>query len=145
MQKTKLNEELFDIMINVARIIKHRVVPVSYAGQLTLLQLEILIYLFQEKKIKSVDMAKHFCVTKPTISIHLERLERSKLIKRFQNEKDRRSEWISLTAKGKNLLNKYIKQRRDKINQLLTFISETEKKQLLTIIKNLAATLENKL
>ena len=90
-------------------------------------------------------MAKHFCVTKPTISIHLERLERSKLIKRFQNEKDRRSEWISLTAKGKNLLNKYIKQRRDKINQLLTFISETEKKQLLTIIKNLAATLENKL
>ena len=50
MQKTKLNEELFDIMINVARIIKHRVVPVSYAGQLTLLQLEILIYLFQEKK-----------------------------------------------------------------------------------------------
>jgi DNA-binding MarR family transcriptional regulator len=145
MQKTKLNEELFDIMINVARIIKHRVVPVSYAGQLTLLQLEILIYLFQEKKIKSVDMAKHFCVTKPTISIHLERLERLKLIKRFQNEKDRRSEWISLTAKGKNLLNKYIKQRRDKINQLLTFISETEKKQLLTIIKNLAATLENKL
>jgi len=145
MQKTKLNEELFDIMINVARIIKHRVIPVSYAGQLTLLQLEILIYLFQEKKIKSVDMAKHFCVTKPTISIHLERLERLKLIKRFQNEKDRRSEWISLTAKGKNLLNKYIKQRRDKINQLLTFISETEKKQLLTIIKNLAATLENKL
>jgi DNA-binding MarR family transcriptional regulator len=145
MQRTNLNEELFDAIIRMSRLIKREIVSMPHASKFTLLQLEILMYLYKGKKTKSVEIAKYFHVTKSTISNHLEHLEKSKLIKRLQDGQDRRIDWISLTAKGKTLLGKGLKQKQANINNFLTLISDSEKKQLLTIVNNLVKTLENKI
>jgi len=145
MQKTDLNEELFDHIIHMARLIKREIVAIPHADAFTLLQLEILVYLYKGKKTKSVDIAKHFLITKPTTSVHLTKLEQSGIVARVQDQKDKRVDWISLTTKGERLLSEGMKQKRISVNKFLTLISEEEKKQLLTIVKNLIKTLENNL
>jgi DNA-binding MarR family transcriptional regulator len=127
MEKNKLNEELFDIIVKVARTIKRKIIFIPHADKFTILQIEVLKYLYQQKKTRNVDLAKYFQVTKSTASINLERLEKLKLIKYKQVKKDRRVNWISITPKGRSMLNKYLRKKQANINKLLLFYQKRKR------------------
>jgi DNA-binding MarR family transcriptional regulator len=83
------------------------------------------------------EVAKNLKVTMPTASVLIDKLEKQKIIKRFQNPKDKRSILIELSPKIKNTINKVIRSRNQKIKLFLSFISSEDKQNLYRILQKI--------
>jgi MarR family transcriptional regulator, organic hydroperoxide resistance regulator len=114
----------------------------SDASQLTVLQLQALIFINKEKTISISDIAKQFKVSLPTATVFSDKLVKMNIIKRKKTKTDRRIVNISLTEKGENLLKKAMKQRHQKVSKLLSYLSTKDKMQLLSILKNLSGKIQ---
>lgn len=139
-----MNEQLIDAILKISRWARHEMMTSPKVVQLTMLQLEILTCLKQHKKAQGKEIAQHFHIAKSTVSTHIDKLQQLKLIQRLSDSRDRRVDWITLTAKGKRLLNEGIKRKNKKMNKFLTYISTNDKRQLLKIMTRLINKLEEK-
>lgn len=142
----KIDEQILSEIIKIARLTRRHIATiVSPQHQLTILQLEILMYLFGNSKRKSGDVARYFNTNKSTVSSQLNKLEEMKLIVRTRDDDDHRIDWITLTALGKRFLSKGTEERNRKATKLLNLIPESDKKQLLSILNTLSKSLKNSL
>ena len=66
-----------------------------------------------------------------------------KYAQRKNDTKDRRIVKINLTKQGEKLMHDAMRQRRNKINKLLSYLSQEDKKHLFRILKNVMEKAEN--
>lgn len=135
---TTINDQLAETIFALSRSMKEEMTFDSDTLQLTVLQLQALIFINKNKAVLMGDIANHFDISLPTATVLSDKLVKAKLIKRNRNKKDRRIVNVSLTEKGKTLLKKAIKQRHQKINKLLSYLSVNDRKKLLSILENLS-------
>lgn len=133
--------ELVDLMFKTFRLMKEEMSFTNNFTHLSILQIQTLIFIKQNKKTSMGDVAEYFHIELPSATSLLNKLCDQKLVERHEDENDRRLVMISLTNEGKKLLQQAMNQRRKKLEKTLSYLSEKEKNELLNIMK----TLNNKL
>ncbi|MEM0173750.1 MAG: winged helix DNA-binding protein [Sulfolobaceae archaeon] len=91
----------------------------------------ILFHLSSQPGISQTQLAKALGVEEATISIMLQRMARTGLIKRTADEKDARMMRVSLTAKGLELRKKALRIWQKQENQIFSSFTEEQKRELL--------------
>ena len=137
-----LNEQIAECMFMLSRLMKEEMTFDSETAQLTILQLQALLFIKRNEAVTMTEVATHFGISLPTATSLSNKLVTAKLITRENNTTDRRIVTLVLTPKGKDLLIKAMKYRSAKLQTMLSYMSLPEKEQLLDIIKNLIANIQ---
>jgi len=141
---TDNTNELAEAMFQVFRLMKEEMSFVTNVTHLSILQIHTLIFLCHSKEVTMSDIAEHFHVELPSATSLLNKLCDQKLVKRTADENDRRLVKVSLTNQGKVLLKQVMKERKVKLEKVLSYLSVQERKDLLTILKTLQSRLQKK-
>ena len=134
--------ELVEILFKTFRLMKGHMSFSNDLTHLSVLQIHTLIFLKQKKKISMSDIADHFRIELPSATSLLNRLCDQKLVKRYEDEQDRRLVCVALTTKGQTLLDEVMEERKTKLENMLSYLSEKEKTELLTILQTLNTRLQ---
>ncbi|KAF2955341.1 MarR family transcriptional regulator [Marinitoga sp. 38H-ov] len=114
----KLRDICFKIKVEGRKIIKN--IDISPA-QFDLLQI---IYFKGSKRVTDISIA--LGITKSTTTGLINRLETSGYLKKVKDEKDKRVTTISITEKGKKVIEDVIKARIEFMNKVLSKIDNPE-------------------
>lgn len=96
-----------------------------------------LMYLYRKGKATVNDLSNETCITSGATSLAVKNLEKSGYVERLRDKEDRRVVWVSLTEKGREIVEQ-ISQRRAKIcQQLLENLTDTEKEIFLLIMRKM--------
>ena len=136
--------ELTRILPRMRRVLVRQFSSVLTKGDVTLPQM-ILLEFLQEKTACTVsDIAKELGITLSAVTGMADRLVRSKLISRTRGSQDRRIVIISLTAKGRGLVSKFLDKHKKMIEQMFSGLTNNERKTYLDILKKMCAGIEKK-
>lgn len=133
------SQKLIDLIFHLNRTMRYHLTFDSSLTQLTLLQLETLIFLKQNSSIQMREVADHFHITMPSATSLINTLVSLELISRQDDEKDRRIVRLMLTEKGENLLTKAVKAKTERINKILSFMTQKDKKHMVQILETILA------
>jgi DNA-binding MarR family transcriptional regulator len=134
------DEEIMETMMHVGRIMRNQMHINSSIADLTLLQLETLIYLSRHPQAAMQSVAEYFHITKPTATSMLNKLVALKLVNRDENKLDRRVVCVNLSDLGKNLLEETQKKKKEKFSAILSGLSSEDKHHLLRITNTIFET-----
>jgi MarR family transcriptional regulator, organic hydroperoxide resistance regulator len=140
--KGEVNNQVIDTMFKVFRAMKNTMSFSSKSSHLTMIQFEALLCIKKCKAIQMHDIAKKFDITMPTGTSLIDKLIAMKFVSRTKDEKDRRIVNISLTKEGEKLLQEAMKQRANKINKLLSYLSNSDKLELHRILQTVIGKIE---
>jgi DNA-binding MarR family transcriptional regulator len=138
MINTKINDQITEVFFEVSRGIREKMAFSCEAAQLTVLQLQTLVLINKKKILSMGDLANEFKISLPTATVLSDKLVNLGLVKRFESKTDRRIVNVSMTEKGKSLFKIAMKQRHIKINQLLSYLSLEDRRELFRILNNLS-------
>jgi MarR family transcriptional regulator, organic hydroperoxide resistance regulator len=144
MLNTAINDKILEVFFEVSRGIREEMTVDCQTSQLTVLQLQALIYINKKKILSMSDIAGLFKISLPTATVLSDKLMNFNLIKRQESKDDRRIVNISLTEKGKSLLKKAMKKRHQKMNKVLSYLSLEDRGELLRILSNLSNNIQKK-
>jgi DNA-binding MarR family transcriptional regulator len=88
------------------------------------------------------DIADFFHIELPSATSLVTKLCDQKLAERRTGLEDRRLVIITLTIKGKTLLERAMRERKKKLEKILSHLSGKEKSELLAILKTLNSRLQ---
>ena len=131
---------LVEMIFKTSRLMKERMSFTNSSIHLSLLQIQTLIFLDQNraKQVSMSSIADFFNIELPSATSLLNKLCDQKLVERHADTNDRRLVIIKLTKKGKKLLEKIIQERKKKIESILSYLSKNEKLELLEIFGTLS-------
>ena len=129
--------ELVELMFKIFRRMKEEMSYTNNLTHLSVLQIQTLKFLDQNKKTSMSDIAEYFQIEMSSATSLLNNLCDHKLVKRYEDGQDRRLVRITLTNKGNTLFEQAIHERRKKVEKILSYLSKKEKIELLTILKTL--------
>jgi DNA-binding MarR family transcriptional regulator len=101
--------------------------------KLSPLQLRILTFIQERGCVKSMDISRDFNVTPATVTVHIDKLEKGKWLRRCSNGEDRRVTNIRLTKKAERELDEMVNKVLKKYEWLFSTLTESEQKQLHTL------------
>jgi DNA-binding MarR family transcriptional regulator len=133
--------DLVEMMFKISRLMKEEMSYTNNLTHLSILQIQALIFLKQAGLVTMSDIAVNFRIELPSATSLVNKLCDQKLVKRSADPEDRRLVRISLTEDGRALLEQAVRERRKKIEKILSYLSVSEKADLMNIFK----TLKNKL
>ena len=99
--------------------------------------MQALFFLNHHEKTTMSDIADYFHIELPSATSLINKLSDQKLVKRNEDPNDRRLVRITLINKGKDLLQQTMNDRRKTMEKMLSYLSEKEKRNLLSILKTL--------
>ena len=105
-----------------------------YKGKITLPQFLILDFLNKKGECKMTEIARFMHVTTAAMTGIVERIKRCNYVERVYEPSDRRIIKIRLTDKGRELVKKVNRQRRNMIVDIFGKISQREREQYLSIL-----------
>lgn len=141
--KDEINSSIVDAMFRMFKAMKNTMSYNSKSSHLTMVQFEALIFIKKNKEVQMRDISKNFRITMPTATSLMDKLIKMKYAQRRNDSKDRRIVKISLTKQGEKLMHDAMIQRRNKINKLLSYLSQEDKKQLFRILESVSEKAEN--
>jgi len=100
MTNTAINDQLAEAMFALSRSMKEEMTFDSDTLQLTVLQLQTLIFIKKHKDVLMGDIADQFNISLPTATVLSDKLVNLKLIQRAKDESDRRIVKVFLTEKA---------------------------------------------
>jgi DNA-binding MarR family transcriptional regulator len=143
MKQNNIND-LLEMIFKSSRLIKEEMSFTNSLIHLSILQIQALIFLAQNKNKKNSmsDIAGFFRIELPSATSLINKLCEQKLVERKNDPDDRRLVLIVLTDEGKTLLEQAMAQRRKKMEKVLSYLSVKEKSELLTILQTLYSKLQ---
>lgn len=130
-------EDLVSHIFIMGRLMRDKMHKHAGAGQCTLLEFETLKYVKDAGKPHMRDVAKNFHVTPPAATLMIDGLVKAKLLARVLDPKDRRSVRVSITIKGKQLIERGISKKVKEMKKTFGVLTPTERAQFITIIKKI--------
>ena len=136
-QEAGINEKLIINLADISHVMKKQ-----YEGKAS--QKRILILLNENHDFTQKELTDRLEIKPGSASEILAKLENAGLIKRTQNEADRRTTDIQLTEEGAALATEAAQQRRQRHEQMFTCLSEEEQATLLSLLEKVRADWETK-
>lgn len=138
-------KEIMECARNMAGFIKGKKNPhfmASGVKDLTLSQLDLMAYLYEHKKAKMSDLAKHTGVKMPSMTETINKLVSLGVLKREHDEKDRRTVWVSVTKDVEKMVCGHIKTKETWVSNIMEALTAQEKKQALNILQKIQKKME---
>ncbi len=139
----EVNNQILETMFKLVRNFKDSISDSFRHSHSTMLQCEAMLCIKKHKHAHMGDIAQHFSTTMPTATSLIDKLIEVKYVKRENDPKDRRIVRISLTKSGEKFLDEATKHKSEKMDKLLSYLSEQDKLELLRILNTLAQKSEN--
>lgn len=140
-----ITNEITETLFKVIRQLKKEMSQKENCAHLSMLQIQALFFLKQNKNAQMSEIAEHFCIELPSATSLLNKLNQMELAERTADPNDRRLVRIALTKKGEKTLKQAIEERNKKVEKMLSYLSEGEKNQLFHILQTLDKKLEKTL
>src|SRR5256885_7713936 len=99
-----LASKFIEVMFKSSRLFREGMHYSSNIAQLSFLQIQALAYLKYHNNAQMSEVAEHFRIELPSATSLLNKLVTLQLVKRLQDEKDRRLVRVVLTNEGLNIL-----------------------------------------
>jgi len=100
-------------------------------------QFELMVKLYFSGDMNQTELAKSLYSAKSTVSDILERLEKRRFVKRNRKEGDKRIAMVTLTDKGKAVIEAVIDERVKYLEKLVDNLTPSEKKHFLNVLEKL--------
>lgn len=142
MNQTDRATYLMESLFKISRWMKGQAVYRNDICQLTMLQLQTLLFVKQHNNTPMSEIAKHFNIELPSATSLVEKLCKAGLAERKADAKDRRLVRISLTQQGTSFFEEAMKERLEKTNIILSYLSEEDKEDLMRIVDKLMNQME---
>ncbi len=105
---------------------------------LSLIQLETLKFIDEEKNPLMKDVSDYLFIAPPSLTPIIDVLEKRKLIKRSLAENDRRATILFLTGKGKQFLDRAIRQKIKETKNIFSKLTEKEQETLVGLLEKIS-------
>lgn len=104
-------------------------------GGLTTSQFAVLEVLYSKGDLKICEIIEKILTTSGNITVVIKNLEKDGLIRKYADAKDKRSILISITDKGKKIMDDIFPKHVDNINNIFNKLSTEDKVELKKILK----------
>ncbi len=142
MRTDTANNKLIEEIFKFSRYMKSHMCFDSELARLSMLQMQALIFLKKNKAAQMSEIAQYFTIELPSATSLINKLTRLELTERKADDHDRRLVRITITKQGEKLLQQAMEAHSKKMKETLSYLSETDKKELLRIMQKLTATIE---
>jgi len=144
MKNNKRVEEIISLFFTTSRLIyKESEKDKDRPGFFSFLQLEVLGYIKENEKLSMKRIASFLSITPPSATSLINKLVKAGVLKRFFDEKDRRTVLLSLTPKGEVVLNREFKKVSAEMQKTLIKLNSKEQKNLIEIFQKLQEVYKN--
>ncbi len=144
MENNKTIEQIISLFFTTSRLIyKESTKDKDRPDFFSFLQLEVLGYIKENKKLSMKKVASFLSVTPPSATSLINRLVKAGVLRRFFDEKDRRTVLLSLTPKGEVALNREFKKVSAQMQKTLMKLNSKEQKNLIEIFQKLQEVYKN--
>lgn len=130
---TSNTRKLISTIFSLKRLIFNQLKKTKLFDPKLHLQAETLFFIANKQRSQMKDIAEHLYITPPSATSMINKLEKSNLIKRTTDPKDRRSVYIELTSTGKKFIKKFNKEIESHLTKILSPLNEEDKKTLINI------------
>ncbi len=112
-------------------------------GVITVPQVWVLDFLKDEKSAQMNELAMYMKLKFSSATGIIDRMVKHQLVKRVRSEIDRRAVFISITSKGKKILQEIYKQKRKGIMRLFGRLGSKDRTQYMKLIEKLVKDLSS--
>jgi MarR family transcriptional regulator, organic hydroperoxide resistance regulator len=105
--------------------------------QVTGPQLYMLHFIEEKGKCKLTQLAERLDVKPSAITVMIDRLEKSRYVKRTRDDEDRRAVWAEVTDEGKLVLRRARDKQNRKIETYLTKLTPEEAEQAVALLEKM--------
>ena len=140
--KTNTTDKLIEEMFGMFRHMRSEMSFTNNFIHLSILQIQALMFISHNEHVSMSDLADYFRIELPSATSLVNKLCEQKLVNRYEDLKDRRLVRIGLTEDGKKLTEEAMCHRRKKVEKMLSYLSEKEKTELMSILKTLSTKLQ---
>ncbi len=127
---------LIKLMFATGRIIRKRTKKKERPNPFSILQLETLAYIKEEKPVMK-EVADFLCITPPSATSLINKLVKAGMLERFFDKDDRRIVRLAITDKGEKMLCQEFSKVAHHIKKILIKLNNQEKKNLIKILEKL--------
>ncbi|MEW6241854.1 MAG: MarR family winged helix-turn-helix transcriptional regulator [Chloroflexota bacterium] len=131
-ETTPAGEQFFSLMTRLRKLGMGN--PASGTALVSPAQMALLDWIAASDGCGVQDIADGLGLTSPTVSVGVRRLEQAGLLKRRPNPQDKRAVQFFLTAKGQSLQEQSQIFRRQKLELILSGLTQTEQDSLLELL-----------
>jgi len=135
--------EFEQILFQISRLAKGKFSVSTELGLLSMLDIQTLLFLKDRDDASMGEIAEFLNIELPSSTSLINKLVRNKLVRRLPDRNDRRVVMIYLTETGNKLLKQAMEVKSNQTKQVLSYLSSSQKEQLLTILKTVKRSLEN--
>ncbi len=144
MRNDKIIEQIISLFFTTSRLIyKESAKNKDHPSFFSFLQLEILNYIKENKKISMKKIANFLSITPPSATSLIDKLVKVGVLARFFDEKDRRAVLVSITPKGEAVLKKELKKFSTQMQEVLMKLNNKEQKNLIEIFQKIQKVYKN--
>ena len=145
MNKTELIQKAVGFQKEINRLIMAYKPEKWMSLDITITQLKSLIYIYSKGKASFKELAGALQVSPPVVTGVVDRLTSQEIIKRMTGTGDRRVQWLTITEKGKQLLNDIRQDSTGDMVKMLEVLNEEDIAALVQGFSALVKTAENNL
>lgn len=110
--------------------------------ELTISQLRILRILHNRGKVTMTQLSEELHVAPPSTTSTTDRLVNQGFISRRHDPEDRRVVRVTLTPKGKSMMNKFLQVKKSRWHQIMVSLSKKDRENLILTLRRLVSLLE---
>lgn len=144
-----MNEELAKNFLKISfknfRLLREKMDYSTSVCHLSGSQLQTLSFLKQKENAQMGEIAEYLHIELPSATSLLNKLVALQLVKRQQDDKDRRMVRVALTEEGKKVLEEAMKEKIRVIGHMLSYLTEKEQTDLLRLLEKLNERIEKDL
>lgn len=137
-----LNLKTLVVLSRGTQSVRKKEIQTIKLGGLTPSQFGVLEVLYHKGDLRISEIIQKMLSTGGNMTVIIDNLEKDGLIKRYQSSDDRRSTIVSLTDKGKTLIEAIFPTHLENINNIFNVLNEDEKKTLIKLMKKLGGVSE---
>ncbi len=131
----QFSREVTEIMPFLLREFVKREKNELATGRISFPQMVALDLLAQRTRVKMSEIAHALSVQLSTATPLVDRLIRAGMAARSRDDKDRRLVWVTVTTKGRKVLNNILREKQASIRAIFGALTEEERAQYLCVLK----------
>jgi MarR family transcriptional regulator, 2-MHQ and catechol-resistance regulon repressor len=133
-----LNLKVLIALTRSTQSVHKREYKIIKEGGLTVSQFSVLEVLYHKGDLRVSEILDKILATGGNMTVVIDNLEKDDLVKRCSDPKDKRVNLISITEKGRALIDDIFPRHLENINDIFSVLTIEEKKKLISLMKKLS-------
>ncbi|AKN31274.1 MarR family transcriptional regulator [Clostridium carboxidivorans P7] len=133
-----LNLKTLIVLSRTSQTVRKKEQRTIKEGGLTISQFAVLEMLYHKGDLKICEILEKTLATGGNMTVVIDNLAKEDLVKRCVDAKDRRVNLISITEKGRELIESIFPRHVENINEIFSVLTTEEKEALITLLKKLS-------